>query len=72
MIMKYKLNGICSPGGVDVEFRFLPQRHCFTMLFSIQLHVIPFRLGTQKLNTKLNNFYMNIKFDELLREIDIV
>ena len=54
------------PGAVSVEFRNVPQRHCFTMLLSI----LYFWLGTQKSSTNLNNlFFMNIKFNELFREI---
>ena len=57
---------------VSVEFCDVPQRHCFP---HVTLYIlIHFRSSTQKSNTNLNNlfFYMNIKFDELLSEIDNV
>ena len=62
---------VWSPGTVAVEFRDVPQRHFF---FNVALYtLLHFLLGTQKSNTILNNlFYMNIKFDQLLSEIDHV
>ena len=50
----------------------VPQRHCFSMVFSIFLYT----LGQSKnSNTNLNNLFflnINIKVDELLSEIDNV
>ena len=42
---------VWSPGAVAVEFRDVPQRHCFSMLLS--LLYITLWLGTQKSNTIL-------------------
>ena len=65
--MKYKSNTliinhfiILSPGAIAIEFCDVPQRQCV------------YTLHTQK-NTNLNIFfYINIKFDGLLGEIDTV
>ena len=55
---------VWSPGAVAIEFRDVPQRYCFSMLFYTLLH---FWLGTQKFFF----FYMSFVFNELLSEIEI-
>ena len=50
------------------KVQWRPKRHCFSLLISIY-----FTLGKQKSIAILNNlFYMNMKFDKLLSEIDNV
>ena len=55
---------VWSPGAVSVEFRDVPQRHCFSVF-----HTLLARYTEVKY--KLNNLFfpMNIKFDELLSEM---
>ena len=62
---------VWSPGVVSVEFRDVPQRHCFP---HVDLYIsINFGSSTQKSNTNFNKlFYINTKFDKLLSEIDHV
>ena len=63
---------VWSPGAVSVEFRDVSQRHCFSLLLSLLLYTLN-GPSTEKSNTNLNNlFYMNIKSDEILSEIDNV
>ena len=62
---------VWSPGAVSVDFRDVP--HCIVFPCYSSYILIHFRPSTQKLNTNLNNlFYMNIKSDEMLSEIDNV
>ena len=53
---------VWSPGTVSVEFRDVPQRHFNTLLA---------RYTEVKYQFK-HFFFMNIKFDEILSEIDNV
>ena len=61
---------VWSPGAVSIDFHDVPQRHCFSMLLSI----ITLWLGTMKSDAILikQSFYMNIRFEQLLSEIDHV
>ena len=60
---------VWSLGTLSVEFRDIPLRHCFPC-YSLYLNTLN-RPSTQKSNTNLNNlFYMNIKSDKIVNEID--
>ena len=58
---------VWSPGAVSVEFVTFHNVTVYSVTFYY------FWLGTQRSNTNFNNiFFMNIKFDKLLSEIDNV
>ena len=69
-IIKYILYGIVTRRSL----RRVPWRSTTLLLSHVSLYIlIHFRSSTQKSNTIFNNlFYMNIKFDKLLSEIDNV
>ena len=54
--------------------RWVPWRSTTSLLFNVTLYTLAhFWLSTQKSNINLDIFfYMNVKFDELLNEIDNV
>ena len=66
-IMKYKLHGMVT-GVVAVEFCDVPQRHSFLCYF---LYINTLLVTYKEVKYQLKQcFPMNIKFDELLSEID--
>ena len=69
-IIKYILYGMVTRRSL----RWVPWRSTTSLFCHVTLYIlVHFRSSTQKSNTNFNNlFYMNIKFDKLLSEIDNV
>ena len=62
---------VWSAGAVYVEFRDVPQRHCFSMSLSIFQYTLG-QVQRSQIPTQSIFLYMNINFEEQLSEIDNV
>ena len=68
MMINHSIYMVWSPGAVSVEFRDVPQRHCFSMLLSTFLYTLG-QVHKVKYQLTIFFFFMNIKFNELLSKI---